>query len=320
MQTDAGHDADALGFDEDLALLAHLGADGLAKIIIGAHEPFAVPAVLIDDFFHFGGLGQTALGFLVLAAIFRHGGQFLPGQDKQAGDEDRLGNLAVLVGGGLERLAGRVGKTVQVQAIVPVGAANERQAVRAEAFQGVIEAAAQVLVERLLGAGFVLEGHRLVQDAPVAGFLEVGRDAQDEPVRIVVEAAADVVVPALGERLILVEGPAGFQLRGRDVEDAFARAGRHHLDKSEQVLVRVAEAQAAADARFVERRRARHVERGHALVGVPDVDHAVGVDVGRLHLINAEQAVPILPQGLKGRRDILAVEIFRDDRFDGRAC
>jgi len=83
-----------------------------------------------------------------------------------------------------------------------------------------------VFVKRLLGARFVFELHRFVEDAPVAGFLEVGRDAQDEPVRIVVEAAADVVVPAFGERLILVERAAGLELRGRDVEDAFAaRAG-----------------------------------------------------------------------------------------------
>ena len=310
LQADAGHDAHALRFDENLAFFAHLRTDGLAEVVVGAHEPLAVPAVLVNDLFHFGGLGQATFGFLALPAFLRDGGEFLPGQHEQAGDENRLGDLAVLVGRGLERLARRVGETVEVQAIVPVGAADERQAVRAEAFERVIEAAAQVFVERLLGAGLVLELHRLVEDAPVAGFLEVGRDAEDEPVRVVVEAAADVVVAALGERLILVERAAGLELRGGDVEDAFAGAGRNHLDEAEQVLVRIAEAEAAADAGFVERRRARHVERGHALVGVPDVDHAVGVDVGRLHLVNAEQAVPILAQALERpprrscRRDI----------------
>ena len=238
----------------------------------------------------------------VLPALFGDGGQFLRRQHKQAGDEDRLGDFAVLVGCGLERLARRVGKAVEVQAIVPVGAADERQAVRAEAFERVIEAAAQVFVKRLLGAGLVLELHRLVEDAPVAGFLEVSRDAEDEPVRVVVETAADVVVAAFGERLILVERAAGLELRGRDVEDAFAGAGGDHLDEAEQVLVGIAEAEAAADAGFVERGRARHVERGHALVGVPDVDHAVGVDVGRLHLINAEQCVPVLAQRLRRPR------------------
>ena len=169
---------------------------------------------------------------VVQTALCRDGRQFLRRQHKQAGDEDRLGDLAVLVGRGLERLAGRVGETVEVQAIIPVGAADERQAVRAEAFEGVIETAAQVFVKRLLGAGLVLELHRLVEDAPVAGFLEVGRDAEDQPVRVVVETAADVVVAAFGERLILVEGAAGLELRGREVEDAFAGAGREPCGRS----------------------------------------------------------------------------------------
>jgi len=77
-------------------------------------------------------------------------------------------------------LAGGVGEAVEVEAIVPVGAANERQAVGAEAFESVMATAAQVFVERALGTGFVLERHRFVQDAPVAGFLEVGGDAEDE--------------------------------------------------------------------------------------------------------------------------------------------
>ena len=58
---------------------------------------------------------------------------------------------------------------------------------RAEAFERVIETAAQMFVKRLLGAGFVLELHRLVENAPVAGLLEVSGDAEDEPVRVVVE-------------------------------------------------------------------------------------------------------------------------------------
>jgi hypothetical protein len=61
------------------------------------------------------------------------GGQFAAGVDKQPGDEDRLGHLAVLVGGGLEALARRVGEAVEVEAVVPVGAADQRQAVRPEA-------------------------------------------------------------------------------------------------------------------------------------------------------------------------------------------
>ena len=38
---------------------------------------------------------------------------------------------------------------------------------------------------------------------------------------------------------------------------------------------------------------------------------------GDLHLINAEQVVPVIPQFLEGGGDVLAVEIFGDDRLDG---
>ena len=132
----------------------------------------------------------------------------------------------------------------------------------------------------------------------------IGRDADDQPVRIVVEIAADVVVAALGERLVLVIGAAGRQLRRGEIEDAFARARRHHVHEAQQILVGIAEAQPAPDARFVERCRARHIERRHALVGVPDVDHAIGVDVGRLDLADAEQSVPVGAQPVEGGVDV----------------
>ena len=119
--------------------------------------------------------------------------------------------------------------------------------------------------------------------------------------RIVVEAAADVVIAALGERLVLVIGAAGGQLRGGQVQDALAGARRRHVHKAQQVLVGIAEAQAAPDARLIERRRARHVEGRHALVRIPDVHHAIGVDVGRVDLEDAEQALPVLAQLLEGR-------------------
>jgi len=50
------------------------------------------------------------------------------GEHKQPSDENGFGNLAVFVGRGLEGLARRVGEAVQVEAIVPIGAADERQA------------------------------------------------------------------------------------------------------------------------------------------------------------------------------------------------
>jgi hypothetical protein len=316
LQADAGQGAVTIGLDVDFALGAFLGADLAAKVVISAQEPLAVPAMLENDGFHFGGFSQIGCGFGVESAVLGDGGELAAGLHKEAGDEDRFGHLAVLVGGGLEGLARRIGEAVEIEAVVPVGAADERQAVRPKALQGVVEAALQVLVERHFRARLVVVGHRLVEDAPVAGLFEIGRDADDEPVGIVVEAAADVVVAALGERLVLVIGAAGGQLRCGQVEDALAGARRNHVDEAEQVLVGVAEAKAAADAGLIERRRARHVEGRHALVGVPDVHHAVGVDVGGVHLEDAEGFHPVLAQALEGRVSLFGVEIFGDDRLD----
>ena len=66
--------------------------------------------------------------------------------------------------------------------------------------------------------------------------------------RVVVEAGADVVVAALGQRLVLVIGAAGRELRGGEVEDPLrARARGIMLNESEQILVGVAEAHAPSD-------------------------------------------------------------------------
>ena len=109
--------------------------------------------------------------------------QFAPGQHKQPGDEDRLGNLAVLIGGGLEGLTGSIREAIEVETIVPVRAADQRQSMRSKPVESVAEAALQVLIERRFGAGFVVVRNGLVENAPVASLLQIGSDAHDQPMR-----------------------------------------------------------------------------------------------------------------------------------------
>ena len=61
----------------------------------------------------------------------RNSSQFTAGQDKESGDKDGFGDLAILVGRGLERLSRGIGEAILVQAIVPIGAANQGQAMGA---------------------------------------------------------------------------------------------------------------------------------------------------------------------------------------------
>ncbi len=224
-----------------------VGADLLTEIVIGADEPLAIPTVLMDGLVHLLRFRAIAFRFVLMTAMLGNRRQFFSCEHEQARDKDRLGGLTFFVRSGLERLAGCIGEAVQVEAVVPVGATDERQSMRPQAVYRVLEAALQVLVERLLGAWFIVVGNRFVEDAPIARFLDIGGHADDQPVRIVVEVAANVIVPALGERLILMIGAAGWQLRRGEVEDTFPRARWHHVHEAQQVLVGIAEAQSAAD-------------------------------------------------------------------------
>ena len=55
----------------------------------------------------------------------------------------------------------------------------------------------------------------------------------------------------------------------------FSGAVRDQMDETEQVLTGITEAHAAADSGFIIGSGTGHVEGNHALVLVPDIDHAV---------------------------------------------
>jgi len=56
----------------------------MAEIVIGAQEPFAVPAVLLDDLFHTPCFGQEAANVVLGAAPLGDGRQFLRRRHEQA--------------------------------------------------------------------------------------------------------------------------------------------------------------------------------------------------------------------------------------------
>ena len=219
-------------------------------------------------------------------------------QHEQPGDEDRLGDLAFLVGGRLEGLAGRVGEAIQIQAVIPIGAADQRQTVRPQSLEriaGGCAADARTAVARCrAGCRRARVSSRM---SPIAGLFEVGRNPDDQPERIIVEVAAHVVVAPLGQRLVLVIGAAGRAVAWRPGRGcAPGRAPASICTNPSRSWLESRKPKPAPDARFVERSRARHVERRHALVSVPDIDHAVRVLIRRLHLRIAQQAIPICLQ------------------------
>src|ERR1035441_10512267 len=96
----------------------------------------------------------------------------------------------------------------------------------------VAKASLQVVVKSRLGARLVVVGHWLVQNAFVAGFLQIGGNADDKPKWIVVETTTNVVVAALSKRLVLVIGATAHKLRRGQVQDALASAQRRQDRKS----------------------------------------------------------------------------------------
>ena len=301
--TDAGHRTPALAFDEDFSLIVFFRSYLAAEEIVGAEEPFAVPAIALDGRFHrsdsrlHGGdlrsrRADASEQFRIVPA-FHH---------EQAGDHQRFGQAALgLVFGGLERFVWIVRETVEIEAVVPVGAPDARQAVGTEVIGDMVETDLQVFQQRLLAAGPVVERNRLVEDRKIARFLQIGDRPEEQPERIVAEPAADVVVAAAGQGLVLVIASAVGELGGGDVEDALPRPGGDLVDEAHQVLVGIAETHAAADAALEETGAATHIEGYHALVLVPDIDHPVQPGRSGTYAETAEDVVPVTAQAVKGR-------------------
>lgn len=132
----------------------------------------------------------------------------------------------------LETFARVFRKTVQVQTVVPVCSADQRQTVGAEVGMRVVEAAAKVLHQRLGKALVIVEGDKLVQNRPISSLTDVCVGAGDEPQRIIVETAAHIQIALLSERLILVVGTAVRELGGCNIEYALTGPLGYHVDKA----------------------------------------------------------------------------------------
>ena len=85
----------------------------------------------------------------------------------------------------LEALARLYGEAVEVEAVVPVGATDERQAMGSTVVEHLTHAATQVLEEWHLGSLLVVEGRGVVENREVARLAHVRADGAHEPQGIV---------------------------------------------------------------------------------------------------------------------------------------
>ena len=304
VHTNTRHDAHALRLDEDLAFLAFLTADHMAKGIVGAAEPAAVPTGSQYGMFHLCNLGAHGGSFVGVAGAVKNFGKLVAVLDIHTGDEHALGYRTLARAGGLEAFARLFAEAVQVQAVVPVSTANQRQTMRTLVGAQIAEAAAQMLKQRLCKAVVVVKVHRFVQNRVVARLAQIGVHGSNQPQRVIVEAGADVHVALFRQRLVLVVGAAVGELGGGNVQNALPRAGGDQMHKAEQILTGIAEAHAAAGAALIIAGRAAHVEGDHALVLVPGIDHAVELFIAALDRVGGQQVVPVVVQPGKRRIDL----------------
>ena len=300
-QSDACHGAPALRFDEDLSFFVLFGTYLVAEVIVGAQVPVTVPAMFFHGFHHVLYIGLRSVCFVVFTQAAAQLHVVASAYHEQAGNHQRFCLAAFrLVFRGLEGFIRVPGEAVQVQAVVPVGTADEGQHVGAEVLDDVVEGDAQVLEQRHFRTFFVVEGDGLIQDTEVSRFLDVCHRTEDKPHGVIVEAAADVVVAAFGQRLVLVVASSVGELGRSYVDDSFAGSFRYLMHEAHEVLVGVAETHSTTDAALEERGGTGHVEGNHALILVPDVHHAVQFFFVGLHDVDVQQAVPVGFQFGKG--------------------
>src|SRR3990172_10252955 len=96
-------------------------------MIISAQKPFAIVTMLDNDFLHFIYKGLCGFSFVFSTGSITYFHILFADVNKHPGNENGLGNRAILVFVGLEGFTRLGRKAIQVQAVVPVGAANERQ-------------------------------------------------------------------------------------------------------------------------------------------------------------------------------------------------
>lgn len=89
---------------------------------------------------------------------------------------------------------------------------------------GKVEGTFQVLHQRLCLGGIVVEINLLIENGEISGLFDVGGASGNQPERVIVEAASDIHVSFLGQRLILVICASVFKLGSSDIEQTLSCA------------------------------------------------------------------------------------------------
>ena len=180
---------------------------------------------------------------------------------------------------------------------------------------GKVEGTFQVLHQRLCLGGIVVEINLLIENGEISGLFDVGGASGNQPERVIVEAASDIHVSFLGQRLILVICASVFKLGSSDIEQTLSCAVRNQMNEAEQILAGITEAHTTAGAGFEVGCRTGHVEGNHTLILVPDVDHASQFFICTGERIFCQQAFPVGSKLCKCCVNLLVGLIVREHLF-----
>ena len=275
IQADSGHDTHSLRLNVDLPLVIHMASDRPAVRVIGTDKPSAVPSGSLYRLVHIlYGLSDIGSFFRQVQGVTEPG-VFLSVFDKHGGYENTFGNRPLAGTEGLKAFAGLRGKTVQVQAVVPVCPADLRQTVRTQMGSGEAYASAQMLHQRSRPGRIAVKSAFLVQNGEIPGFPYVGGCTGNQPERIVIKSAADVRISLFGKRLILVVCASVLKLCAGNIQDALPRTGGDQVDKAQQILAGIPESHSPAQPALKIAGTAAHIKGDHALILIPHIHKPV---------------------------------------------
>ena len=222
LDADTRHHAHALGFNVYFPFFADTASHRSGEGIIGADEPFSVPAGIQNDLFMSSTRSWTSSASSE-SPLCRHMSAYsspyltnMPAMKTLSATGPRWGPVV------WKALSGSCGEAIQIQAVIPVGAADLGQSVGSPVVGRIPEPPAEVLHQGCLVGVTGIKGTHFIQDAEVAGLLDIGGGRRDQPEGVIVIKAADGIAPR-GEGLIPVISASVLELGIGDINDTLSR-------------------------------------------------------------------------------------------------
>ena len=175
--------------------------------------------------------------------------------DKHCCNKYRFCHRSFRWSGRLERFTRFTGETVQIQAVIPVSSSDQRKFVRSEMCCCIMERFVQMFKQRYFRTFLTVKWYRLIKNAIITGFFQIGGNRCNQPQRIIIKSASDIEIALLCQWLILMICASVRELCRCNINNSFPCAFRNQMYKSEKILTGITESHASSGAGFIIRCR-----------------------------------------------------------------